>query len=97
MEKVLWLIECVKSYAKVRAGGFSLDDAPWLGRPIEVDSDQIKTLIENSQHSNVEQKRSWGKWNEPPPTTSKTGLHPNKGDVVFVVGLERSPLLAPSG
>ena len=49
---------CQKSYAKVRAGGFSLDDAPWLGRPIEVDSDQIKTLIENSQHSNVEQKRS---------------------------------------
>ena len=26
-----------------------LDDAPWSGRPVEVDSDQIKTLIENSQ------------------------------------------------
>ena len=26
----------------------------------------------------VEQKRSWGKWNEPPPTISKAGLHPKK-------------------
>ena len=26
-----------------------LDDAPWLGRPVEVDSDQIETLIENNQ------------------------------------------------
>ena len=31
------------------AGDFLLDDAPWSGRPGEVDSDQIKTLIENSQ------------------------------------------------
>ena len=29
---------------------FSLDDAPWAGRAVEVDSDQIKTLIENNQH-----------------------------------------------
>ena len=29
-------------------------------------------------YSNVEQKRSWGKWNEPPPTTPKAGLHPKK-------------------
>ena len=26
-----------------------LDNAPQLGRPVEVDSDQIKTLIENNQ------------------------------------------------
>ena len=31
-------------------GDFSLDDAPLLGRPVEVDSNQIKTLIENNQH-----------------------------------------------
>ena len=24
--------------------------APWLVRPVEVDSDQIETLIENNQH-----------------------------------------------
>ena len=26
-----------------------LDDAPWSGRTVEVDSDQIETLIENNQ------------------------------------------------
>ena len=26
-----------------------LDDAPWLGKPAEVDSNQIETLIENNQ------------------------------------------------
>ena len=40
---------CQKWFAKFHAGDFSLDDAPWLGRPIEVDSDQIETLIENNQ------------------------------------------------
>ena len=29
-------------------------------------------------YNNVEWKRSWGKWNEPPPTTPKAGLHPKK-------------------
>ena len=28
----------------------SMDDAPWSGRPVEVDSDQIETLIKNNQH-----------------------------------------------
>ena len=28
----------------------SLDDAPQSGRPVEVDIDQIETLIENNQH-----------------------------------------------
>ena len=27
----------------------SLDTAPWLGRPAEVDDDQIKTLVENNE------------------------------------------------
>ena len=40
---------CQKRFAKCRAGAFSLDDAPWWGRPVEVDSDQIETLIENNQ------------------------------------------------
>ena len=29
-------------------------------------------------YNNVEWKRSWGKRNEPPPTTPKAGLHPEK-------------------
>ena len=138
---------------KFCAGDFSLDDAPWSGRPVEVDSDQIETIIENNQpyttwetanilkisksraenhlhqldyvnhfdvwvphklrkknldyisaydslltrkenilflkqivtgdekwivHNNVERKRSWGKRNEPPPSTPKVSLHPKK-------------------
>ena len=40
---------CQKWSAKFRVGDFSLDDVPRSGRPIEVDSDQIETLIENNQ------------------------------------------------
>ena len=41
---------CQKWFSKFRAG--SLDNAPWLGRPVEVDRDQIKTLIEsNPRHA----------------------------------------------
>ena len=32
-------------------GDLLLDDAPQLGRPVEVDSNQIETLIENNQCS----------------------------------------------
>ena len=40
-----------KVVCKVCAGEFlSLDNVPWSGRPVEVDSDQIETLIENNQH-----------------------------------------------
>ena len=34
---------------KFRAGDFSLDDSPQSGRAVEVDRDQIETLIENNQ------------------------------------------------
>ena len=37
-----------KWFEKFRAGDFSLDDAPQLGRP--VDSNQMETFIENNQH-----------------------------------------------
>ena len=40
--------KCQKWFAKFLAGHFSLDDAPQSGRPVEVDSDQIETLIENN-------------------------------------------------
>ena len=50
MEKVLWLDgTCQKWFAKFCAGDFLLVGAPWSSRPIEVDSDQIETLIENNQ------------------------------------------------
>ena len=41
--------KCQKWFAKFHAGDFSLDNAPWMGRSVEVDSDQIETLIENNQ------------------------------------------------
>ena len=36
---------CQKWFAKFRAGDFSLDDVPRSGGPVEVESDQIETLI----------------------------------------------------
>ena len=39
---------CQRWFAKYSAGDLLLDNAPRLGRPSEVDSEQIKTLIENN-------------------------------------------------
>ena len=41
---------CQKWFVKFHAGDYSLDDAPWLGRPVEVNRNQIETLIENNHH-----------------------------------------------
>ena len=40
---------CQKWFAMFHSGDFSLDNAPQSGRPVEVDSNQIETLIENNQ------------------------------------------------
>ena len=42
---------CQKWFAKFSAGAFSMDNVPWLDRPVEVDSNQIETLLENNQCS----------------------------------------------
>ena len=39
---------CQKWFVKFHAGDFSLSDALHSGSPVEVNNDQIKTLIENS-------------------------------------------------
>ena len=39
---------CRKWFAKFHAGEFLLDNAPQLGRPVEVDCNKIKTLTENN-------------------------------------------------
>ena len=41
---------CQKWFTKFCTGDFSLDDAQRWGRPVEVESNQIETLIENNQH-----------------------------------------------
>ena len=46
---------CQKWFAKFCAGDFLMDDDPWLGRPVEVDGDQIETLIENNQHDTMQE------------------------------------------
>ena len=48
MEKVLWSNMSIVVF-KVLCWRFQLDNAPRSGRPVEIDSDQIETLIENSQ------------------------------------------------
>ena len=40
---------CQKWFVELHAGHFSLEAAPWSGRPVEVESDQIKTLIVSNQ------------------------------------------------
>ena len=40
---------CQKWFEQFRARDFLLHDAPQPGRPVEVDSDQIGTLIEDNQ------------------------------------------------
>ena len=40
---------CQKWFAKFHGGDLSLDDAPQTGRPVDVNSDQIETLMENNQ------------------------------------------------
>ena len=49
VEKVLWLIEHVKSGLRFCAGDFFLDNAPWSGTPDDIDSDQIEALIKKNQ------------------------------------------------
>ena len=41
---------CQKRFVRFRAGDFSLDNAPRLGRLVEVDRDQTETLIENNPY-----------------------------------------------
>ena len=40
---------CQNWFAKFCAGGFSLDDVPWWGRPVEVHRNQIEILNESNQ------------------------------------------------
>ena len=39
---------CQKGFTKFCAGDFLLEGDPWLGKSVEVDSNQIETLIENN-------------------------------------------------
>ena len=45
---------CQKWFVKFCAGDFLLDNAPWWGRPGEVDRDHMETFTENNQHTTWE-------------------------------------------
>ena len=45
---------CQKWSVKSCAGDSLLYDVPWLGRPAEVDSDQIRTIKNNQHHTTRE-------------------------------------------
>ena len=53
---------CKKWFAKFCAGVFLLDDSPWLGRPVEIDSDRIETLIETSQCYTMQEIAEYSKY-----------------------------------
>ena len=46
---------CQKCFPKFCAGDFSLEESLWSGRPVEVDSNQIETLIKNNQHYTMQE------------------------------------------
>ena len=46
---------CQMWFVKFHAGDSLLDDAPQLGRPVQVDSNQIKTITENNQHYTMQE------------------------------------------
>ena len=48
-EGVVTDIGCQNLFAKFCVVDFSLDDAPQSGRPVEVNSDQIETLIKTNE------------------------------------------------
>lgn len=45
--------QCQYWFAKFRSGDFSLKDEERSGRPVEVDDDQIKAIIDNDRHSST--------------------------------------------
>ena len=53
---------CQKGFVKFHAGDFLLEDTPQSGRPVEVDSEQIKTLIENNQCSTTWEIPTYSKY-----------------------------------
>ena len=50
-DSVTYQQACQKQLVTLPAGAFSLDNAPRSIKPVEVDSNQIETLIDNNQHS----------------------------------------------
>ncbi|EZA47571.1 Histone-lysine N-methyltransferase SETMAR, partial [Ooceraea biroi] len=48
-EDALKLRQCQNWFTKFRSGDFNVKDAPRSGRPIEIDDDKIKALIDSNR------------------------------------------------
>ncbi|EZA52415.1 Histone-lysine N-methyltransferase SETMAR, partial [Ooceraea biroi] len=48
-EDALKLRQCQNSFTKFRSADFNAKDAPRSGRPIEIDGDEIKALIDSNR------------------------------------------------
>ena len=46
---------CQRRFAKFYAGDFLLDIILWSDKPVEVNSNQIETLIKNNQHYSMQE------------------------------------------
>ena len=79
-----------KWFVKFRAGDFSLDNAPWSGRPLEVGRDQIETLIENNQRPTT----CW-KVADILKISKSIKLLVEMKDVSFILGKKLSRLFGP--
>ena len=53
---------CQKWFTKFCAGDFSLDNALWLSRPVEVDSNQIETLCQAGDSRHVQNAQINSYW-----------------------------------
>ncbi|EZA48369.1 hypothetical protein X777_13935, partial [Ooceraea biroi] len=49
-EDALKLRQCQNWFTKFRSGDFNVKDAPRSGRPIEIDDDKIKALIDSNRY-----------------------------------------------
>ncbi|GFY26019.1 mariner Mos1 transposase [Trichonephila clavipes] len=63
-------------FAKFRSGDFSLKDEKRSGRPVEVDDDLIKAIIDLDRYSKT--RESWSRPGEPTQTLSKSDIHQKK-------------------
>ncbi|GFX68701.1 mariner Mos1 transposase [Trichonephila clavipes] len=61
--------QCQNWFAKFHSSDFSLKDEKRSGRPVEIDDDLIKTIIDSDRHSTTR---------EPTQTTSKDDIHQKK-------------------
>ncbi|GFW35816.1 histone-lysine N-methyltransferase SETMAR [Trichonephila clavipes] len=62
---VLTVRQCQNWFAKFRSGNFDVEDAPRSGKPIEVDKDAIKALVDANRRITTQRTASQHHENDP--------------------------------